>query len=59
MSSISLVKNSQANVIKISASILVNLVRFSLLDRRDSDKPEKINISLLSLFLAVAFEYIA
>ena len=40
-------KNSPANVIKVSAAIL-NLVSFSLFDRRDSDKPEKINIPLLS-----------
>ena len=36
------VKNSLANVIKISAAIL-NLVSFSLFDRRDSDKPEMIH----------------
>ena len=36
--------NSLANVIKISAAIL-NLVSFSLFDRRDSDKPEMINIT--------------
>ena len=43
MSSISSVKNSPANAIKISAVIL-NLAS----DKMDSDKPEKINISLLS-----------
>ena len=32
-------KNSPANVNKVSAAIL-NLVSFSLFDRRDSDKPE-------------------
>ena len=50
VSSISSVKNSQANAIKISAAILqtVNLLSFSLFDRCDSDKPEKINILLLS-----------
>ena len=37
----SLVKDSPANTIKVSAAI-------SLFDRCDSDKPEKINISLLS-----------
>ena len=47
VSSISSVKNSPANAIKISAAIL-NLVRFSLFDRCDSDKPEKITILLLS-----------
>ena len=39
-------KNSPANVIKVSAAI-VNLVSFSLFDRH-SDKPEKINTPLLS-----------
>ena len=43
---ISSVKISPANAIKLWAAIL-NLVSFSL-DRRASDKPEKINISLLS-----------
>ena len=47
VSTISSVKNSPANAIKISAAIL-NLVSFSLFDRCDSDKPEKINILLLS-----------
>ena len=49
-SSISSVKNFSANAIKISAAILqtVNLLRFSLFDQCDSDKPEKINISLFS-----------
>ena len=50
MSSISLVKNSPANAIKISAVIL-NLA--SDKPDIDSDKPEKINISLL----AVAYEH--
>ena len=45
--SLSVVKNSPVNVIKVSAAIL-NLVSFSLFDRRDSDKPEKINILFLS-----------
>ena len=49
MWSISSVKNSPANAIKISAVIL-NLAS----DKPDSDKPEKINISL---FLAVAYEH--
>ena len=50
VSSISSVKNFPANAIKISAAILhtVNLLSFSLFDRCDSDKPEKINILLLS-----------
>ena len=47
VSSVSSVKYSPANVLKISVAIL-NLVSFSLLDQRDSNKPEKINISLLS-----------
>ena len=47
MSSISSVKNSPANTIKLSAAIF-NLVSFSLFDLHDSDKPENINISLLS-----------
>ena len=47
VSSISSVKNSPANAIKLSAAVL-NLVRVSLFDRRDSKKPDKINISLLS-----------
>ena len=47
VSSISSVKNSPANAIKILAAIL-NLVSFSLLDRWDSDKLEKINILLFS-----------
>ena len=47
VSSISSVKNSPANTIKLSADIF-NLVSFSLFDRRDSDKLAKINISLLS-----------
>ena len=52
--SISSKKNLPANVIKVSAAIL-NLVSFSLLfDRRDSAKPEKINISLFS-GMAVAY----
>ena len=38
---VTLVKNSPANVIKVSAATL-NL-SFSLFDRCDSDKPEKIN----------------
>ena len=46
MSSVSSVKNSPANVFKVSAAIL-NLVSFSLFDEHDSDKPEKINIALL------------
>ena len=52
VSSISSVKHSPANAIKISAAILqtVNLLSFSLFDRCDSDKPEKINILLLSGF---------
>ena len=50
MSSISSVKNSPANAIKISAAILptVNFLSFSLFDRCESNKPEKINILLLS-----------
>ena len=48
VSSISLVKESPATTIKVSATIL-NLVSFSLFDQCDSDKPEKINISLLSV----------
>ena len=50
VSSISSVKNSPANAIKISAAILqtVNLLSFSAFDRYDSDRPEKINILLLS-----------
>ena len=51
MSSISSVKNSPANTIKLSAAIF-NLVSFSLIDRRDSDKPEKIS----RFFLAIANE---
>ena len=43
LSFISSVKNSPANAVKISAVIL-NLAS----DKPDSDKPEKINISLLS-----------
>ena len=39
----------------MSADIL-NLVSFSPFDRRDSDKPEKINISLLSS-MAVAYKH--
>ena len=39
-------QRSLANAIKISVAIF-NLVSFSLFERRDSDKPEKINISLL------------
>ena len=46
VSSISSVKNSPANVIKMSAVIL-NPVSFSLFDRCDSDRPKKINILLL------------
>ena len=50
VSSISSVKHAPANAIKISAAILqtVNLLSFSPFDRCDSDKPEKINILLLS-----------
>ena len=47
VSFISSVKNSPANGIKISAAIL-NFVSFSLFNRSDSDKLEKINIFLLS-----------
>ena len=43
----SLVKDSPANTIKVSAAIL-KVVSFSLFDRCDSDKPVKINILLLS-----------
>ena len=52
VSSIFSVKDSPVNAIKISAAILqtVNLLSFSLFDRCDSDKPEKINILLLSGF---------
>lgn len=42
-SSISSVKYSPANAIKISAAIF-NLFSFSLFDRRDRGKPKKINI---------------
>ena len=51
MSSISSVKNSPAIAIKISAVIL-NLAS----DKPESDKPEKINISLL-LILTVTYEH--
>ena len=47
VSSISSVKTSPANAIKISATIF-NLVTFSLFNQCDSDKPEEINILLLS-----------
>ena len=49
VSSISSVKNSPVNAIKLSAAILrtVNLLSSSLFDQCDSDKPEKINILLL------------
>ena len=40
----------------MSAAIL-NLVSFSLFAHRDSDKPEKINISLLSGFCGFAYEH--
>ena len=43
-------KNSPANVIKVLATIL-NLVSFSLFDRFESDKLEKMNIWLLSGWL--------
>ena len=50
VSSISSVKISPANAIKISAAILqtVNLLSFLLFDPCDGDKPENINILLLS-----------
>ena len=46
-----------ANVIKVSTAIL-NLVRYSVFDRRESAEPKKINISLLS-GMAVAYEHCA
>ena len=48
-------KNSRANVIKVSAPIL-KLVSFSPFNRRDGNKPEKINILLVS-GMAVAYMY--
>ena len=50
VTSISSVKDFPANVIKISAVIL-NHVSFSLFDRCDSDKPEKILEYLASFWL--------